>query len=193
MLGIDRAIDRPSEDHAAAFLETDEGLAPGRGLGTEIGAGDRHQPPAVGETRQRRGDMAIGCVGHSAVDVCNCGEWRVHQHDARRDRSVEMILDLRRIEARDGDAGKEVLEECGASVRQFVQHECAAGDLGQDGEEPGAGRRLEHAVGGRNGGRGAGREAERDRRRELLERLALLRTARVGGQKAGDLCERNEP
>ena len=39
----------------------------------------------------------------------------------------------------------------------------------------------------RDGGRGVRREPERDRRRELLERLALLGAARVGGEKARDL------
>jgi hypothetical protein len=83
--------------------------------------------------------MAISGVGHAAVDIRHCGEWRVHQHDGKRHRSVEMIVDLRRIEATDGDAGKEVVEERGARVGQLVQHERAAGDLGQDGEKPGAG------------------------------------------------------
>ena len=66
MLGIDRAVDRRCEHDTAALLQPDEGVAPRRLLGTEIGAGDRDQPTAIGETRQRRGDMAIGGIGHAA-------------------------------------------------------------------------------------------------------------------------------
>ena len=90
-----------------------------------------------------------------------------------------MIVDLRRVEAGDGDAGKEEIEEPGACVRQFVEHERAAGKLRENGEQAGSGRRLQHEVGRRDRGGGARREAERDRRRELLERLALLGAARM--------------
>ena len=58
VLGVDRAVDRGREHDAAALLQPDEGVAPGRVVGPEVRAGDRHQPPAVGETRERRGDVA---------------------------------------------------------------------------------------------------------------------------------------
>jgi hypothetical protein len=54
--------------------------------------------------------MAIGGIGHTPVDIRHRRKGRVHQHDARRDRGVEMIVDLRCIEARDSDTRKEVCE-----------------------------------------------------------------------------------
>ncbi len=68
----------------------------------------------------------------------------------------------------------------------------AAGEFGEDGEQAGSGRRLQHEIGRRDRGGGAGREAERDRRRELLKRLALLGAARVGGEKARDLGQHRQ-
>ena len=94
---------------------------------------------------------------------------------------------MRGVEARDGDAGKEMVEQPRARLGQLVQYERCAGDFREDGEQASAGRGLQHEVGRRDRRRGARREAERDRRRELLERLALLGAARVGGEKAGDL------
>jgi hypothetical protein len=59
------------------------------------------------ETRQRRGDMAIGGVGNAAFDIGHRRERRVHQHDAGRDGGIEMIVDLGRVEARDGNGREE--------------------------------------------------------------------------------------
>ena len=42
---------------------------PGRIVGREIRAGDRHQPAAIGETRERRSDMAKRGVRHAAIDI----------------------------------------------------------------------------------------------------------------------------
>ena len=70
MLGVHRAVDRGREHHAPAFLQADEGVAPGRVVGREARAGDRDQPPAFGEARQCGGDMAKGGVGHAARSTC---------------------------------------------------------------------------------------------------------------------------
>ena len=134
---------------------------PRRIVGRAVRAGDRDQSAAIGETRERRGDVAQGGVGHAAIDVRDRGEWRVHQHDARNDAGVEMIVDLRGVEAGDGDAGEEMVQQPGAGLGQLVQNERAAGEFGEDGEQPGAGRRLQHEIGGRDRGGGAGRQAER--------------------------------
>ena len=83
--------------------------------------------------------------------------------------------------------GTELAEQTGARVGELVQDERGAGELGKDGEEPGAGRGLEHEVGGRDRRGDARDEAERDRRRELLERLALLGAARMGGSERREL------
>ena len=66
MLGIDRAVNGGGEHDAAMLLKPDEGVTPGWRIGGEVRPGDRHQPPAIGQTRQRRGDMAIGGFGHAA-------------------------------------------------------------------------------------------------------------------------------
>ena len=58
---------------------------------------------------------------------------------------------LRRIEARDGNGRKEGGDEGGAGIGQLVEDQCAAGDLGQDGEQAGAGRGLQDAIGRRDG------------------------------------------
>ena len=97
--------------------------------------GDRDQPPAFGEPRQGRRDMAQGSVRHAAIDVGDRRERRVHQHDARRDAGVEMIVDMRGVEARDGDAGKEMRKKSGAGLGELVENERRAGQLGEDGEQ----------------------------------------------------------
>ncbi len=104
-----------------------------------------------------------------------------------------MIIDLGSIEARHGNGRKEGGEQRRPGLCQFVQHERAAGDLGQDGEEAGSGRRLQHPIRRPDGGGGQGREAERGRRGELLKGLALGGAAGVGGEKAGDLGKGGKP
>jgi hypothetical protein len=103
-----------------------------------------------------------------------------------------MIVDLRRVEASYDDPREEVVEQRRACLGQLVQHERTAGDLGEDGEQSGAGRGFQHVIGRRNGRRGRDREAKRDRRRELLQRLALLGATRVGREKARDLREHGQ-
>jgi hypothetical protein len=91
--------------------------------------------------------MAICGVGYAAFDIGHCRERRVHQHDAGRDGGIEMIVDLGRVEAGDGNGREEKRQQAGAGVGQLVEDERAAGDLGEDGEQAGAGRRLQHPVG----------------------------------------------
>jgi hypothetical protein len=97
------------------------------------------------------------------------------------------IVDLGGVEARDGHGRKEGGKQRRPGLGQLVQDKRTAGDLGQDGEEAGSGRRLQHAVRRPDGGSGQGREAERGRRGELLEGLALGGAAGVGREKASDL------
>jgi hypothetical protein len=100
-----------------------------------------------------------------------------------------VIIDLRRIEARHAKVGEEMREQIGPGLGQLIEDERAAGDLGQDREEAGAGGRLQDAIAGRDAGGAERGEAERDRCRELLKRLALLGPPCMGGKKARDLCE----
>ena len=103
-----------------------------------------------------------------------------------------MVVDVGCVVPGDGNAGKQTVEQTRARVGELVEDEAAARELGKDGEEPGPGRGLEHEVGGRDRRRGARGEAERDRRGELLERLALLRAARVGRKQRRHLGQHGE-
>ena len=145
--GVDRAVDRGREHHAAALLQPDEGVGPCRVVRREARPGDGDEATAVGEAREGRADVTERGVGHAAIDMRHRRERRVHQHDARRNAGVEMIIDLRRVEPGDRDARKEMAEEPRAGFREFVEHERAAGELGENGEQAGPGRRLQHAVG----------------------------------------------
>ena len=104
-----------------------------------------------------------------------------------------MIVDLRGVETGHGNGGEEKRQQIGAGLGQLVENERGARDFGEDGEQAGAGRRLEHPVGRGDGGGVGGDQAERDRRRELLERLAFRRTPRMRRQQAADLRQRREP
>ncbi|TWG96286.1 hypothetical protein L598_002700000160 [Mesorhizobium sp. J18] len=189
VLGIDRAIDCGGKDDTAALLQTSEGRRPSGIVGREAGAGDRHQPSAGSKARQRRGDMAECGVSDTAVDIRHHREWRVHQHHARHHGRIEMIVDLGGVEARDGNGRKERREKTGAHVCEFVEHEGAAGDIGEDGEQAGAGRRLQHAVGRGDGGGICRDQAQWDRGRELLKALGFLGAPRVRWQQTGDLYQ----
>jgi hypothetical protein len=103
-----------------------------------------------------------------------------------------MVVDLGRVEAGEGNGRKERGEQAGARFGQLIESERAARELGEDGEQPGARRRLHHPVSRRDGG-GMGRDqAERDRSRKLLEGLAFGRAPRMRWQKAGDLRQRDK-
>ena len=58
-----------------------------------------------------------------------------------------MIVDMRGVEAGDGDAGKEKRKKSSAGFGELVENERCARQLGQDREQTGAGRRLQHDVG----------------------------------------------
>ena len=59
-----------------------------------------------------------------------------------------MVVDLGRVMPRDRNARKEPAKQGGAGLGQLVQDETAPGELGEDGEKAGAGRRLQHEIGG---------------------------------------------
>ncbi len=80
----------------------------------------------------------------------------------------------------------------GARVGELVQDQAAARELGVDGKQARAGRRLEHEVGGHDRRRDTRDEAEPDGRRELLERLALLGPARVRQNQRRHLGQHGE-
>jgi len=103
-----------------------------------------------------------------------------------------MIVDMRGVEAADGDAGKEKREKLRAVLSKLVENERRARQLGQDGEQTRTGRRLQHDVIGRDRSRGARRKPKHNGCAELLKRFALFRTAGVGGKQARDLCQHRQ-
>ena len=149
---IDAAVDGGREHHAPAFLQADEILAPGRIVRGQVGARDGDQAAAFGEAREGRADMAQGGVGDAPLDMRGGRERRVHQHEAGAKPRVEMIVDVGRIEAGDGHARKQPVEKSGARFGQLVEDERCAGDLGEDGEQAGAGRWLQHKIARRGRG-----------------------------------------
>ena len=106
MTGIDATVDGCGERDATALLQFHESVAPGGIVGGEIGARNRNQAAAVGEPRQRGRDVSQRRVGDASLDMPRHGKWRVHQHDARPDSRVEMIVNVSGIETRDGKAGE---------------------------------------------------------------------------------------
>ncbi len=136
--------------------------------------------------------MTQGGIDDTAIDVSGGREGRVHQDDSRTEHSVEMVVDVGGVVPGDAVARKQTVEQIGASVGDLVQDQAAAGELGMDGEEPGAGRGLQHEIGGHDRGGRAGDEAKSDRGGELLESLALLGPARVRRNEGRELRQHGE-
>jgi len=192
MLGVDGALDRRRKHQSPATLEPHKGISPCRVIGREACASDGDEAPTIAKTRERRSDVPEGRIRHPSIDIRQGRERRVHQDDARHHTCVEVIIDLRSIEPRDLNAREQMIEQRRTGLGQLVQHQGAAGELGKDGEQTGARRWLENTIGGRNAGCGACRQPERDGRRELLKRLAVLGTPRVGRQTTRDLREHRQ-
>ena len=108
VLGIDGAVDRRREHDAALFLQPDEGLSPGGIVGRDVRACDGDEPSAFGKTRQGRSDVPQCCLSHLAIDMNRGRERWVHQHDARHDAGIEVVVDVRGVEPGRGDGGKKL-------------------------------------------------------------------------------------
>ncbi|WP_425475987.1 hypothetical protein [Mesorhizobium yinganensis] len=65
--------------------------------------------------------MAPSRVGDTTIDIGAHGERRVHQHDGRLDRGVEMVVDMGGVVPGDGNVGKEEAEHIGAGRRKLVE------------------------------------------------------------------------
>ena len=111
--------------------------------------------------------MEQHCVRHAPIDIRHRREGRVHHDDARRDRGIQMIVDLRRVEAGYDDAWEKMVKQRRACLGQLVQGERTTGDLGEDGEQPGAGRGFQHVIGRRDGGCVAAGDRNQTRECEL--------------------------
>ena len=193
VLGVDRAVDGGREDDAPAFLQGDEGVAPGGIVGRAARAGDRDQTTAFGQARQRRRDMTERCIGHAAVDIGDGRERRVHQHDAgRRCR----CRDDRRCARR--RSGSPRCRERGVTRSPA---RVSANSL-RTSEAPASSARMASSPVPADGSRtrsagviaaaSARHKTERNRRAELLERLALFGAAGMGRKKAGDLGQHRQ-
>ena len=99
MLGEGSARHGAGEDQMRGLGQAGEGFGPGGRIGRETGTGDRDQPSTGGKARERRAQMPGRRLGRAAIDIGHRREWRVHQDDARADARVQMIVDLRRVEA----------------------------------------------------------------------------------------------
>lgn len=108
--------------------------------------------------------MPISGVGHAAADIGHHRERRVHDDDARHGGAIEMVVDLGRIEACERNGRKESGEKIGAGLRQLIEVERGAGNLGEDREQTGPGGGFEHAIGRPQRCRRQCGEAQRDRR-----------------------------
>ena len=192
MAGIDPAVDAGGEHHAAALLQPDKPIPPGRIVWGQSFARNGDQAAAFGEPRQRRADMAQCRVRHPAFHMGCRRERRVHQHDGRAYRRIEMVVDVGGVIARDGNVLEQLAEQAGAGGGEFVKDQMTAGQFGEDGQQTCPGRGLQHEIRRRDRGGRAGHQAERERGGELLQRLALLGAAGVRRQQGRDLGQHGE-
>ena len=175
MADIGLAGDRGGEDDAAFLLQTYEAVAPRELIGTDIAAGDGDEPSAVGETGERRCDVAHRGFRKAAFDMRRGREGRVHQHHARLDHRIEPIVDLLGVVAGDGSVTKETAEQSAAGFGDLVQRKAGFRQFAEDRQHARAGGRFEDQIRRRQHRRFGGGKAERQRRRELLEVLGFLR------------------
>src|SRR5690606_8815133 len=132
MLCVDRSGDGSAEDKAALLLQADESIPPASLIRSKIRSCYGYEPPTIGQPRQSRSNMADSRVSNSARIIGDGREWRVHQQDRGDDRRLEVIVDLCSVEAGDGKSRKEGVKQLRAGTGHLVQHQPAAGNLGQD-------------------------------------------------------------
>ncbi len=185
--GIKRTVDRGTEQHCAAVLETGESVAPFEIVGRKARAGDRDQPAAGSEASEGGGEVTPRGVGDDAVDMDAGRERRVHQDDSRTDRVVEIVVDMGRVVPRNRRLDEERLQKRAADWSVLVEGQARVRKLGPDSEQAGPARWFQDGVVGHDSC-GAGRDkAKRHRRGKLLEVLAFLRAPCVARDQARDL------
>ena len=137
----------------------------------------------------------IGVVA-DAGNTRRCREWRVHQDDGGPD-AGQPVGDGLGVVAGDGGGGKELAEEPGAGVRDFVQMQRAGGPVAEralrhHGQHAGACRGFEHDIARPDGGGAERGIGERQRGRELLEADLVLGTLGMRGLQGGDRGQHGE-
>ncbi len=194
MAGERRAVDCRHERHAGLLLQPHERRAPGGLFRREPPPGDGDETASRLQPRQGGADVPPGGVGRAARHMRHDGEGWVHHNDGGADGRVEMIVDLRGVALRDWSRREEPREQARPGRGQLVERQPAAPELGEDGEEPRAGRGLEHEVAGLDVCGRHDRPAEFDRGGELLEGRALLRAPGLRRQHRRELRqERQHP
>ena len=186
MLGIDSAVNCRREHDATVFLQPHEGAGPGGILGGDVRSRDGDQPSAVRKTGQSGSDVPQRRICHLAIDMNRGRKRRIHERDTRHNVGIEMVVDVRGVELRRAGGGKELGENAGTAVGEFVEDKRSAGEFGEDGQETSAGRWFQHDVCRFDRCRCAGNKCQPDRRRELLKEFAFLGPTRVGRKQAGD-------
>ena len=160
---VGATVERRREHHPPALLQARERFAARRAVGGKARARDGDQPPTLGQAGQRRGDMLQRPARNPALDARGHRERRVHQHHARPNPGREVVVDLFGVVPRDRRRREQPFEETGARRGELIQRQGSAREFGEDRQQPGPGRGLEHDVGGRQPRRDARHETERQR------------------------------
>ena len=126
MAGIGGAGDRGREDDGRPLLKRDEGVVQAGSSGARPAPVMATRRPSSARRASAERIWRSAGVSHAAVDMRHRRKRRVHQDDARADAGVEMIVDLRRVEARDGQAGEKPGEKPGAGIGELVERERSA-------------------------------------------------------------------
>ena len=181
VLVIDGAVHDAGEAHRAVQL-----------IDGEIVPGDGDQATALGQPRQRRAHvMEIG-LRHPALHIHRCREGRVHENDRRRDIVYQSVIDAGGVMRGNQAVREQPPQKRRPRIGDLVERQPRAGDLGEDGEKPRAGRRLQHDVGGCDAGGQARHIRQWQWRAELLECFGFLAAAGVGGKKSGNAGQHGE-
>src|SRR3546814_780373 len=190
--GVGLAGEPGREDDAGPLLPAQEVVAPGGVVGREAVAGDRNQPAAVRETGERRADVLDRGGAVAAGHRGRGRKRRVHQHDGRAQVGRQVVVDLLGVVPGDRRLAVETGQESGAGLGGLVERQRGPGHLCEDGEQAGAGRRLQDEVAKTHSSSPGGDGAERDGRGELLEVLGLLGAPGLARQARGEPPQHGE-
>src|SRR6266436_10276205 len=107
-------------------------------------------------------------------------EGRIHQHDARRDAGIEVVVDVSGVKPRRADGGKEQAKNAGSTLGELVEDKGSAGQVGEDGKEACARRWFHDNVRGRERSSDTGDKCQPYRCRELPERFTFFGPTSLG-------------
>src|SRR5690606_19539903 len=131
------------------------------------------------EASESRLDVSEVGALRSARDAGAHAERRVHNDEVRENVRLQPIVQLFGVEPGDGRFPEQLIEEGGASVFELVEVDAGARDFGEDREQSGAGRGLEHYIAWPRICRDRGAVGEVERRGELLEADLAFRASRL--------------